>query len=128
MVMEERCDIGTMVKESEGRLNFTSLRVCLAEEMDDQMGVSISFLVEEGRDDRAEKEDDDKESWRYSCLARFCQCLGMPTEGFEREILKLLNRIRERRDVSERITGKKRKGQRLSKFDRELKKLEWSVN
>ena len=128
MVMEERCDIGTMVKESEGRLNFTSLRVCLAEEMDNQMGVSISFLVEEGRDDRAEKEDDDKESWRYSCLARFCQCLGMPTEGFEREILKLLNRIRERRDVSERITGKKRKGQRMSKFDRELKKLEWSVN
>ena len=78
MVMEERCDIGTMVKESEGRLNFTSLRVCLAEEMDNQMGVSISFLVEEGRDDRAEKEDDDNESWRYSCLARFCQCLGMP--------------------------------------------------
>ena len=52
----------------------------------------------------------------------------MPSEGFESEILKCLNRIRERRDCSERVTGKKRKGQRLSKFDRELKKLEWSVN
>ena len=124
MVMEERCEIDTVVKESEGRLNFTPLRVCSVEERDDQMGVGISFLVEEGRDDRAEKEDDDEDSWRYSCLARFCQYLGMPAEGFEREILQLLNRIRERRDVSERVTGRKRKGQRLSKFDWELKKLE----
>ena len=54
--------------------------------------------------------------------------LGNAWEGFEREILKLLNRIRERRDCSERVSGKKRKGQRLLKFDRELKKLEWSVN
>ena len=52
----------------------------------------------------------------------------MPSEGFESEILKLLNRIRERRDCSERVTGKKRKGQRPSRFDHELKKLEWSVN
>ena len=102
--------------------------MCPAEERDDQMGEDIYFLLEEGRDDRAKKEDDDEESWRYSFLARFCQCLGMPAEGFEREILKLLNRIRERRDCSERVTGKKRKSQRLSKFDWELKKLEWSVN
>ena len=52
----------------------------------------------------------------------------MPSEGFESEILKLLNRIRERRDRSERVSGKKRKRQRISRFDRELKKLEWSVN
>ena len=124
MGMKERSDIGSMVKESEGRLSFTPLRVYPAKERDGQMGAGISFLEEEGRDDRAEKEDDDEKSWRYSCLARFCQYLGMPTEGFEREILRLLNRIRERRDVSKRVTGKKRKGQRMSKFDRELKKLE----
>ena len=52
----------------------------------------------------------------------------MPSEGFESEILKLLNRIRERRDCSERVIEKKRKGQRLSRFDHELKKFEWSVN
>nr|CAN78335.1 hypothetical protein VITISV_004143 [Vitis vinifera] len=66
MAMEERCDIDTVVKESEGRLNFTPLRVCPAEERDDQMGAGISFLVEEGRDDRAEKDDDDEESWRWA--------------------------------------------------------------
>ena len=52
----------------------------------------------------------------------------MPTEGFGSEILKLLNRMRERRDRSEMVSGKKRKGQRPSRFDRELKKLEWPVN
>ncbi|RVX06568.1 hypothetical protein CK203_029506 [Vitis vinifera] len=49
----------------------------------------------------------------------------MPTKGFGSEILKLLNRMRERRDRSEMVSGKKRKGQRPSRFDRELKKLEW---
>ncbi|RVW44969.1 hypothetical protein CK203_077931 [Vitis vinifera] len=33
--------------------------------------------------------------------------------------------MRERRDRSEMVSGKKRKGQRPSRFDRELKKLEW---
>ena len=126
--LEERYGIDVVVKESVGELNFTPLRVCPTEEMDDLMGAGISFLLEEGRDDRAEKDDNDNESWRYNCLPRFCRCLGMLVEGFEREILKLFNRIRERRDCFERVTGKKRKGQRLSKFDRELKKLEWSVN
>ena len=68
------------------------------------------------------------ESWRYSCLAKFCHCLEMPIEGFEGEILKLLNRMKERRERFERVSGKKRKGQRSSRFDRELKKLECSVN
>ena len=52
----------------------------------------------------------------------------MPTEGFEREILKLLNRIREKNDCSKMVTDKKKKTQGLLKFDWELKKLEWSVN
>ena len=52
----------------------------------------------------------------------------MPIEGCEREILKLLHKMRDRRDRSENLSGKKRKGQRTSSFDRELKKLEWSVN
>ena len=68
------------------------------------------------------------ESWRYSCLAKFCHCLGMPTEGFEGEILKLLNRMKERRERFVRVSGKKKKGQRSSRFDRELKKLECLVN
>ena len=126
--LDERCGNDAVEEESEGKLNFTPLRVCPAEVRDDQMGVGVSFMLEEGRGEGVEKEGDDEESWRYSCLARFCQCLGMPSEGFEREILQLLNKIRERRDCSERVTGKKRKGKGLSRFDRELKKLEWSVN
>ncbi|WJZ95377.1 hypothetical protein VitviT2T_014152 [Vitis vinifera] len=125
--MDERCGNDAVKEESEGKLNFTPLRVCPAEVRDDQMGVRVSFMLEEGRGEGVEKEEDE-ESWRYSCLARFCQCLGMPAEGFEMEILQLLNKIRERRDCSERVTGKKRKGKGLSRFDRELKKLEWSVN
>ncbi|RVW81929.1 hypothetical protein CK203_033220 [Vitis vinifera] len=66
----------------------------------DQKGEGDFFLLEEGRDDKAGKEGDDEESWR----------------------------IRERRDCSERVTGKKRKGQRPSRFDHELKKLEWGQN
>ena len=126
--LDERCGNDAVEEESEGKLNFTPLRVCPAEVRDDQMGVGVSFMLEEGRGEGVEKEGEDEESWRYSCLARFCQCLGMPSEGFEREILQLLNKIRERRDCSERVTGKKRKGKGLSRFDRELKKLEWSVN
>ena len=42
-------------------------------------------------------------------MAKFCLCLGMPIEGFESEILKLLNRMRERRDRFERVSGKKRR-------------------
>ena len=62
MGMKERSDIGSMVKESEGRLSFTPLRVYPAKERDGQMGAGISFLGEEGRDGKAEKEDDDEES------------------------------------------------------------------
>ena len=126
--LDERCGNDAVEEESEGKLNFTPLRVCPAEVRDDQMGVGVSFMLEEGRGEGVEKEGEDEESWRYSCLVRFCQCLGMPSEGFEREILQLLNKIREKRDCSERVTGKKRKGKGLSRFDRELKKLEWSVN
>ena len=57
------------------------------------------------------------ESWSYSCLENFCHCLGMPTEEFEGKILKLLDRMRERRDRFKRVSGKKRKGQRSSRFD-----------
>ena len=72
IAMEQRCGIDAVVKESEGKLNFTPLRVCSVEERDDKMGEGISFLLEEGKDDKVEKEDDDEESWRYNYLARFC--------------------------------------------------------
>ncbi|RVX20354.1 hypothetical protein CK203_004472 [Vitis vinifera] len=94
MAFGERC------QESGEKLNISPLRVCPMEEKIDQKGAGDFFLLEEGRDDRAEKEGDDEESWR----------------------------IRERKDCFERVTEKKRKCQKPSRFDRELKKLEWSMN
>ncbi|RVW65755.1 LINE-1 retrotransposable element ORF2 protein [Vitis vinifera] len=57
------------------------------------------------------------------CLARFSKFLGFSTEGFEGEILNLLLRNKRRREqnIKKDISGS-------TKFDRELKKLEWSIN
>ncbi|RVX12788.1 hypothetical protein CK203_009733 [Vitis vinifera] len=38
------------------------------------------------------------EGWNSSCLAKFSQCIGMPTRGFEEEILYLLRRMKGRID------------------------------
>lgn len=38
------------------------------------------------------------DSWASSCLAKFGHSLGMPTEGFEGEILKLLKRMEGRKE------------------------------
>ena len=60
--------------------------------------------------------------WEESCLAKFSEFLGFPIEGFKEEILELMNRINSRRQK------RKGKGGAVStKFDRELKKLEWNV-
>ncbi|RVW36959.1 Transposon TX1 uncharacterized 149 kDa protein [Vitis vinifera] len=61
--------------------------------------------------------------WDDSCLARFSKFLGFSMEGFEGEILNLLLRNKRRREqnIKKDISGS-------TKFDRELKKLEWSIN
>ena len=56
-------------------------------------------------------------------MAKFSHFLGFPTEGLEKEILSFLIKIRKRR---EKIHSKELLEK--SKFKRELKKLEYSVN
>ncbi|WKA00682.1 hypothetical protein VitviT2T_019018 [Vitis vinifera] len=124
--MEERCGHEVILKETEEGLSINPLSMRSAEERMGEKSMSGFFPLKEGRKEWGEEKD--MESWNYSCLAKFCHCLGMPTEGCERDILKLLHKMRDRRDRSENLSGKKRKGQRTSRFDRELKKLEWSVN
>ncbi|RVW34350.1 Transposon TX1 uncharacterized 149 kDa protein [Vitis vinifera] len=68
---------------------------------------------------RGEKED----RWEESSLAKFSHFLGFLTEGLEKEILDFFIKIRKRR---ERIHGKVLLEK--SKFERELKRLECSVN
>ena len=52
----------------------------------------------------------------------------MPTEGFEGEILILLKRMKERKDQKGKLDGRKKKKLESSKFERELRKLECTVN
>ena len=85
------------------------MSVCPTEEKLGKKSASGSFPLKEGRKERSEEEEKDMESWRYSCLAKYCHCLGMPIEGYESDILKLLHKMRDRRDRSERLSGKKRK-------------------
>ena len=56
-------------------------------------------------------------------MAKFSHFLGFSTEGLEKEILSFLIKIRKRR---ERIHSKELLEK--SKFERELKRLECSVN
>ena len=107
--MEESCGPKAFLKEIEGELNVSPLSVCPTKERLGEKGASGFFPLKEGREERVEKEEEDVESWRYNCLAKFCHCLGMPTEGYESEILKLLHKMRERRDRCERISEKKEK-------------------
>ena len=61
--------------------------------------------------------------WEESGLAKFSQFLGFPTEGLEKEILNFFTKIRKRR---EKIHSKELLEK--SKFERELKRLECSIN
>ena len=56
-------------------------------------------------------------------MARFSKFLGFSTEGFEGEILNLLLRTKRKKEqnIKKGISG-------ATKFDRELKKLEWFIN
>ena len=75
-----------------------------------------------------ERDEAGDPSWYSSCLAKFSCCLGMPTERFEWEILILLKRMKERKDQEGKLDGRKRKKLESSKFERELRTLECTVN
>ena len=63
------------------------------------------------------------ERWEKSCLAKFSDFLGFPTKGFEKEITKLLRDL-----VRAQKLGKGKDCQTVSKSERELRKLEWTIN
>ena len=70
-----------------------------------------------------DSENEKEELWEDCSLAKFSQFLGFSTEGLEREILNFLTKIRKRR---EKIHNKELLEK--TKFERELKRLECSVN
>ena len=63
------------------------------------------------------------ESWEKSCLAKFSDFLGFLIKGFEKEITGLLRNL-----VNAQKLGKGKECQILSKSERELRKLEWTIN
>ncbi|RVW41216.1 Retrovirus-related Pol polyprotein from type-1 retrotransposable element R2 [Vitis vinifera] len=68
-------------------------------------------------------ENEKEDLWEEGSLAKFSQFLGFSTEGLEKEILSFLIKIRKRR---EKIHSKELLEK--TKFERELKRLECSVN
>ena len=62
-------------------------------------------------------------SWEVSDLARFSKFLGFSTKGLEKDMLEFLVKIRNRRErVHSKVLLEK------SRFERELKRLECSIN
>ena len=82
----------------------------------EQEGGSSQYEIQE---ERGEWDLD----WQESSLARFSQFLGFSTDGLEKDILNFLIKIRKRREKihSKGLLEK-------SRFERELKRLECSVN
>ena len=64
----------------------------------------------------------DQLSWEESCFLRFSKFLGMSPKGYEDEVLGLMYKISDRRQK-----GKGKEMQGTTKFDREMKKLEWTM-
>ena len=60
-----------------------------------------------------QEEGESDEGWSSSCLATFNRCLGMPTEGFEEEILYLLRRMKARIEIRARTGRIERRSLRL---------------
>ena len=66
--------------------------------------------------------------WKSSCLAQFSDFMGIPTTGCEEEILTMLKKWIMRKDQKNQRFGAKRIKVESSKFVRELKRLECSIN
>ncbi|RVW38063.1 hypothetical protein CK203_097261 [Vitis vinifera] len=90
-------------------------------EMSTEGGKNRGVRSKESED--LEEEEDQGSGWDDSSLAKFSKSLGFSTVGVEGEVLKLLLRLKSRRDQ-----GKKKGSSGMTRFDREVKKLEWSIN
>ena len=85
------------------------------------MGRNSGWTADQTVSQEGRKED--QFNWEESSLIKFSHFLGFSTEGLEKEILNFLGKIRKRR---EKIVGKGLL--ETSRFERELKRLECSVN
>ena len=133
--VEEYCDLsGLEEKRDEGE---NPLQMIMGMEPPLSETVECWDLVEASK---SRMEDDGKElgsdqivprvnkaggelSWEQSDLAKFSKFLGFSTEGLEKDIMEFLVKIRKRRESVHSKTFLEK-----SKFERELKRLECSIN
>ena len=94
----------------------------MMEDNNGAMGASGQDLCLGGETD-PELSDWREARWEESELARFSQFLGFPTAGLEKDILDFMVKIRKRREKVHRKSLLEN-----SKFERELKRLECSIN
>ena len=88
---------------------------------DDPTGRNLGWTTDQRASQEGRKED--QLNWEESSLIKFSHFLGFSTEGLEKEILNFLGKIRKRR---EKIIDKGLL--ETTRFERELKRLECSVN
>ena len=118
-------DVSGLDVAAEGASNQVPLRAVSSDGnpwvMDSEGEKSIVDKPE--ADEEMQDREDPSSMWDESNLLKFSKALGFATEGVEGEILKLLLRLKTKRDQ-----GKKKGLLGLTRFDREVKKLEWPVN
>ena len=59
------------------------------------------------------------ESWEENCLKKFNSDMGLPTKGFEKELLTLMKKM-----DGKRVKGNEKHTTRKTKFDMAMKNLE----
>ena len=71
--------------------------------------------------------EEEPDSWLMGSLARFFACLGLSTEGFEEEILHLMGKMNDKKLQEEWGLIRKNQSKKVSLFDREQRRLEWTI-
>ena len=90
---------------------------------------TLKTFLGEIEDSRRSDEDGCRPNdWADSCLVNFSKFLGMLTVGYDVEILKLLRKLKVGKEIKSQYSAFRKRKVCLSKFERELRKLECSVN
>ena len=136
-VVVEKPKEGNDLKGGEGDLDVEPLRVIKNDgdvvpsvKMLDRNPLSKSFesdiFYEEGNA-LVEVGGDEEVSWLAREFTNFCVCLGMPTKGFEEDVLSLFRRMKERKEQNREKPGQNKQRSKGSLFNHEMKRLEWFV-
>ena len=95
-----------MADKDEG-ICFNLLRIALADGCETHIReeTHLEFVQEKGRKEidgegflvSSKDGKEESDSWLMGSFARFFACLGLPTEGFEEEILHLMGKMNEKK-------------------------------